>query len=86
MDEKALETDKGKNGTLYEPDFKRSSRHLKIYSLGEVSTITPLSYGISNSNFKVLVIKNGQIKPFLLKISNDKNKNELRGEQEILHF
>jgi len=57
---------------------------LNIYSLGEVKEITPLSYGISNSNFKVLVVKNSQSKPFLLKISNDKNKNELNGEQEIL--
>ena len=59
---------------------------LKIYSLGEVKEITPLSYGISNSNFKVLVINNSQSKPFLLKISNDKNKSELNEEQEILHF
>ena len=58
---------------------------LNIYSLGEVEEITPLSYGISNSNFKVLVVKNSQSKPFLLKISNDKNKNELNGEQEILN-
>ena len=59
---------------------------LNFYSLGEVKEVTPLSYGISNSNFKVLVIKDGLSKPFLLKISNDKNKNELNGEQEILHL
>ncbi|MBG07703.1 MAG: hypothetical protein CME68_03035 [Halobacteriovoraceae bacterium] len=58
---------------------------LNFYSLGEVKELSPLSYGISNSNFKVLVIKNNISKPFLLKISNDKNKSELSGEQEILH-
>ena len=58
---------------------------IKIYSLGKVETITPLSLGISNSNFKIIVHRNGQNKPYLLKISNDKNKNQLDDEQAILH-
>jgi len=57
-----------------------------IYSLGQVETIAPLSLGISNSNFKVIIKRNDLNQPFLLKISNDKNKNELTEEQQILHF
>ena len=45
---------------------------LKLYGLGEIKKITPLSLGISNSNYKVELIDH----KILLKISNDKNKNQ----------
>lgn len=55
---------------------------LKLYALGEIQKITPLSLGISNSNYKVEL----QDSKILLKISNDKNKNQLEDEQSILLY
>lgn len=55
---------------------------LKLYGLGEIEKITPLSLGISNSNYKV-ELNNKRV---LLKISNDKNKTQLEDEQSILLY
>ena len=59
---------------------------LSDYSLGKFFELTPLSLGISNSNFKLTVTKNNIKNDYLLKISNDKNHEELIGEQKILEY
>ena len=59
---------------------------LSDYSLGKFLELTPLSLGISNSNFKLTVTKNNIKNDYLLKISNDKNHEELIGEQKILEY
>lgn len=55
---------------------------LKLYGLPEAQKLTPLSLGISNSNYRVELPN----KSVLLKISNDKNKNQLSEEQDILLY
>lgn len=55
---------------------------LKLYGLTEAQKLTPLSLGISNSNYRVELPN----KSVLLKISNDKNKNQLSDEQDILLY
>lgn len=47
----------------------------------EISSLSALSLGISNSNYKI-VLKSKE--EYLLKISNDKDINELNREQKIL--
>jgi homoserine kinase type II len=53
---------------------------LKLYGFEGISELTPLSLGISNSNYRV--VSQGQ--NFLLKISNDKGYHELQKEMIIL--
>jgi len=53
---------------------------LALYGLDREHQLTPLSLGISNSNYKIEVSG----KSYLLKVSNDKNKDELQEEQDIL--
>jgi len=65
---------------------KEAKEILTFYSLGELLDISPLSLGISNSNFKLTTSKNGLENDYLLKISNDKNQEELIGEQQILDY
>lgn len=48
----------------------------------EILSIEPLSLGISNSNYKLI----GKEHNYLLKVSNDKNISQLKGEMEILHY
>ena len=55
---------------------------LKLYGRSNVQKITPLSLGISNSNYRV-DLENGVV---LLKISNDKNQSQLTDEQSILLY
>lgn len=55
---------------------------LKLYGRSQVLKCTPLSLGISNSNYRV-DLKNESL---LLKISNDKNQEQLAGEQNILLY
>jgi homoserine kinase type II len=55
---------------------------IDIYKFGEISKLTPLSLGISNSNYHIIT-NSGE---YLLKISNDKNQIELNDEQKILNF
>lgn len=60
-----------------------ASSILSLYGKGKVKSLFPLSLGISNSNYKV-VLENDEV--VLLKISNDKNKQQLSQEQEILVY
>lgn len=55
---------------------------LKLYGRKSVLKLTPLSLGISNSNYKV-DLENESV---LLKISNDKNQLQLGEEQAILLY
>ena len=55
---------------------------LKLYGRSKVLKCTPLSLGISNSNYRV-DLENEVV---LLKISNDKNKQQLADEQAILVY
>lgn len=47
----------------------------------EIVKITPLSTGISNSNYRIQFNTDA---PVVLKVSNDKNKNQLQEEMEVL--
>ena len=55
---------------------------LKLYGRKDVVKLTPLSLGISNSNYKVELLD----ETVLLKISNDKNQLQLSEEQSILLY
>lgn len=55
---------------------------LKLYGRSKVKKCTPLSLGISNSNYRV-DLENETV---LLKISNDKNQQQLADEQAILVY
>ncbi len=55
---------------------------LSLYGLKDIVRLTPLSLGISNSNYRV-ELKDQTV---LLKISNDKNAEELREEQKVLQL
>lgn len=61
-------------------DLETASTILGLYDLKDIVRLTPLSLGISNSNYKV-ELKNETV---LLKISNDKNIEQLKEEQLIL--
>lgn len=63
-------------------NLKEAQEILKLYGLGDIEKITPLSLGISNSNYKVEL----NDRKVLLKISNDKNKSQLEDEQSILLY
>lgn len=53
---------------------------LNLYGLKGLSQLTPMTHGISNSNY-LLEIDN---KKYILKVSNDKNSDQLKQEQLIL--
>lgn len=55
---------------------------LKLYGRSKVLKLTPLSLGISNSNYRVDL----ETESVLLKISNDKNQLQLSDEQAILLY
>ena len=55
---------------------------LKLYGRKNVKKCTPLSLGISNSNYRVDLAD----ETVLLKISNDKNQEQLADEQAILVY
>lgn len=61
-------------------DLENATEILKLYGLKNIVHLTPLSLGISNSNYKVELPD----QTILLKISNDKNIEQLREEQFIL--
>jgi homoserine kinase type II len=63
-------------------DIEESTEILKLYGFNTVLKITPLSLGISNSNYRVEV----EGKTLLLKISNDKNQKQLADEQDVLLY
>lgn len=54
---------------------------LNIYQVGELSSVEPLSLGISNSNYRC-DLKDGAC--VILKVSNDKGVEEMKEEQRIL--
>jgi len=66
-------------------NLKQAASILSLYGLGEIVSITPMSTGISNSNYRIDLLdpKNRSV---LLKISNDKNQQELLHEQTILQY
>ncbi len=53
-----------------------------LYQVGKIKELKPLSLGISNSNYRLDTDKG----LYLLKVSNDKGIDELRGEMEILLY
>lgn len=53
-----------------------------LYFNEDIISFRPLSLGISNSNYELLTASN----KYLLKVSNDKNKNQVEDEMKILHF
>ena len=61
-------------------DLKEASEILSLYNITHIDELVPLSLGISNSNYKVCTKKGD----YLLKVSNDKNTDELTGETIIL--
>lgn len=62
--------------------LKEAEDILKLYGRANVLKLTPLSLGISNSNYRVDL----EGEPVLLKISNDKNQLQLAEEQAILLY
>lgn len=56
---------------------------LALYGKYKILELSPLSLGISNSNYRVTLQDHP---PLVLKISNDKNTSDLREEQKILNF
>lgn len=57
-------------------------RIMDLYDLGEVVSLIPLSLGISNSNYQLRMTTGD----YLLKISNDKDSDELEEEMKILRL
>ena len=53
---------------------------INLYGLGEISSLSSLSLGISNSNYKIEI----EDSSYLLKVSNDKGFDHLKEEQAIL--
>ncbi len=62
--------------------IEEAEKILNLYGRSHVLKITPLSLGISNSNYRVDLIDES----VLLKISNDKNQQQLAQEQAILLY
>ncbi|MFZ4712529.1 MAG: phosphotransferase enzyme family protein [Bacteriovoracaceae bacterium] len=62
---------------------KEAEQILSLYGNYQIMELTPLSLGISNSNYQVLLKDHP---PLVLKISNDKNTDDLREEQKILNY
>lgn len=59
---------------------------LSHYSLGRLIEFTPLSLGISNSNYRIEIKSKEGVIFYLLKISNDKGQEQLIKEQHILEY
>ncbi len=56
---------------------------LALYDINNISSVTPLSLGISNSNYRCDMIAGDSI---ILKVSNDKGISQMKEEQEILNY
>ncbi|MDH5581669.1 MAG: phosphotransferase [Bdellovibrionales bacterium] len=67
-----------------ELDFDEINQIVGFYDLGTLLDFVPLSLGISNSNYQVEVNRQGKKEKYLLKISNDKDHEQLHKEQVIL--
>lgn len=53
---------------------------IDLYDLDKLISFKPLSLGISNSNYKIITNK----RSYLLKVSNDKNADQIQQEMNIL--
>ena len=62
-------------------DLKQAREIVKFYRNERLLELIPLSLGISNSNYKIILEGGEQL---LLKVSNDKNQSQLEEEQLIL--
>ena len=70
--------------TLTKADAKKI---LTPFQLGELVSLTPLSLGISNTNYRVEIKSaDSTFTSFLLKISDDKGEDALKKEQKILDY
>lgn len=62
-------------------EIEQAQDILRLYRDDSILTLTPLSLGISNSNYQVELSDHTIL---LLKVSNDKNQEQLIAEQSIL--
>lgn len=69
-------------GSYTKIDQNKAQEILSLYDLGKVQQLTPLSLGISNSNYRLQT----QSGVYLFKISNDKNYDQLAQEQRLLLY
>jgi homoserine kinase type II len=69
-------------GSYTKISLEEANQIAGFYELGSFTQLSPLSLGISNSNYRV----DAQNKSYLLKISNDKGREQLQKEQEILAY
>jgi len=68
--------------SYYPIGIEEAEQILAFYGRSQVLKLTPLSLGISNSNYRVDLVN----EIVLLKISNDKNQLQLSDEQAILLY
>lgn len=68
-----------------ELNFEEMSDIVNLYDIGTLLDFSPLSLGISNSNYQIEVKSKDKTQKFLLKVSNDKGPEQLQKEQDILH-
>ncbi len=66
-----------------EVTIQEAEEILSLYGFEKVHSIEALTFGISNSNYKVTLKNNDAL---ILKISNDKGFEELVGEQQVLQY
>src|SRR5690606_15855730 len=62
-------------------DFNQAQNILALYRDEKLKSLSPLSLGISNSNYRIELEDGSQL---LLKVSNDKDRDQLAAEQVIL--
>ncbi|MBH46720.1 MAG: hypothetical protein CME71_00960 [Halobacteriovorax sp.] len=62
-------------------DISKAQEILRLYHDKDLAELIPLSLGISNSNYKIVLAGGEQL---LLKVSNDKDHLQLLAEQSIL--
>lgn len=62
-------------------NISKAQAILNLYRDDKIKTLTPLSLGISNSNYRI-TLEDGT--DLLLKVSNDKDRDQLIAEQSIL--
>jgi homoserine kinase type II len=63
-------------------DLAEAKQILSYYEVHDLTEIIPLSLGISNSNYKVVTTSIN----YLLKVSNDKNIDQLKDEMSLLKY
>ena len=72
----------GRMASYTELNIDQAQKILALYGIDRIEGIEPISLGISNSNYRVL-LKDSEL---LLKVSNDKNIKQLRQEMQILNY